>query len=129
MAFTYNDLCLTDKDKVRLKLSDTNSSNYLFSDNEITSLLAMEGTINYACAAACRAIAANKALQAVFFSLHDRDVQIDKTKIPGHFINLAKMFMDNEALTNVVEYFDSVDYTVDDYGVIGGQYVGDDELY
>ena len=129
MAFTYTDTCPTDKDKIRLKLSDTNSSNYLFSDNEITSLLAMEGTINYTCAAACRAIAANRALQAIFFSIHDRDIQIDKTKIPGHFITLAKMFMDNEALTNVVEYFDSVDSEIDQWGQESGEYVGDDELY
>ena len=130
MSFSYNAAIDTYLNRARLLVSDTNSSNYLFSDEEISLFSKIYGeNAHYIAGACCRALAANKALQAIFFSIHDRDIQIDKRDIPKYFITLAKMYETAEANITIVEYLDSVDYTVDDYGVIGGEMVGDDELY
>lgn len=130
MSFSYNAAIDTYLNRTRLLISDTSSSNYLFSDEEFGLFSKIYGeNPHYIAGACCRALAANKALQAIYFSIHGDDLRIDKSQIPKYFIALAKLYEETEANITISEYFDSVDYTVDDYGVIGGEFVGDDELY
>ena len=130
MSFSYNAATDTYLNRVRLLISDTNSTSYLFSNEEIALFANIYGeNAHFIAAGCCRALASNKALQAIFFSLHDRDVQIDKRDIPKHFITLAKMYETAETNITIVEYFDSVDSEVDQWGRELGEMVGDNELY
>jgi len=45
VATTYNDALLTDKDKVRASLGDTDMASPLMSDEHITAVLVVEGSI------------------------------------------------------------------------------------
>jgi hypothetical protein len=68
MSFTYNPTLPTDKDKVRLKIRDTDTANpvrQLWQDEEITAVLAFDtvgGDLNLAAAELLEALAVNAAL-------------------------------------------------------------------
>jgi hypothetical protein len=61
MTWSYNTALTADKDKVRTFIGDTNTSEQLISDEEITFFLTQSDNIYGAAARACRAIAAKYA--------------------------------------------------------------------
>lgn len=129
MSFSYNAGIDNNLNRLRNLIADTNSANYLFSDDELNLFITMGGDSFEAASLACLAISSNRALQAFFFSIHNEDLRIDKSQIPKYFIQLSNLYHDRATQMSVVEFMDSVDYTVDDYGQILGEMVGDDELY
>lgn len=58
MAFTYNSDVSSDLNKVRLLISDTNSTSALFDDAEINTFIALESNIFGAASIACESLAA-----------------------------------------------------------------------
>jgi len=62
MSFTYT--LTTDIGKVRLAISDNDSTNYHFEDDEIQAFLTAEGSVNLAAAAAAESWAAAYSLNA-----------------------------------------------------------------
>lgn len=64
MSFSYDTTLATDKDKVRLFIGDTDSTQPLLQDEEIISLLAMFGSVAVASSTACKNIAARFARYA-----------------------------------------------------------------
>jgi hypothetical protein len=124
MAFTYDASNNTVRNRLRNLLSDTDSVNYIFSDDELDLFLSQSGNDEfYAASYACLAIAANKSLQAMIFSLHNRDLHIDKKSIPKFFLELSNRYKDAGSAKTLVEYLDSVAEDIDDYGRDLGEYV------
>ena len=130
MAFTYTNTCPTDKDKLRLLISDTDSSHPIFDDNELTVMLEVYGnSLHYSAAGCCRALATNAARMAIAFSIHGGDISISKTQIAKHYMTLADMFETTDANINIVEYFDAVEDEISKFGEDFSEMVGDNELY
>lgn len=68
MAFTYD--LTTDRGKVRLLLSDTDSSAYVFEDDEIDYFLTLGTTVKGAAVEGARVLLADKARRMKRFTLH-----------------------------------------------------------
>jgi len=64
MTWTYDDPSANDRDKVRLLIGDTDQTDQLLSDEEITYLLDEWGTVYLAAARAAKVIAAKFSRQA-----------------------------------------------------------------
>ena len=54
---TYTDTLPTDLDKVRYLIQDTNTTDFYFSDNEITAMIGMWGSYNSTAIACCEILA------------------------------------------------------------------------
>jgi len=86
MSFSYDPTLATDKDKVRLFIGDTDSTQPLLQDEEIVSLLAMFGSVAVASSTACKNIAAKFARQA------DRttgDISVSYSQISKMYFDLS----------------------------------------
>ena len=90
MTATYNTSSPTSRDKLRLKIGDTNTSHPIFEDEELDMFLDEDGEVLLAAASACRAIAASSAKQAVFLSMPG--ISISKISVPDKFLELARVF-------------------------------------
>lgn len=90
MTATYNTTSPTDRDRLRLKIGDTNTSHPIFEDEELDMILADDSEVLLAAASACRIIAASASRQAVALSLPG--VTISKTSIPDKFLAMADAF-------------------------------------
>ena len=69
MSFSYSTSLGSDLDRVRLNLSDVDSGAYTFENEEITALLASEGSVTACTAALLRVLLADKARRARSFSI------------------------------------------------------------
>jgi len=91
--------------RVRMLSGDTDESNKINSDDEITAFLALNSSSVYSAAAdACRAIAAKAARGAFAFSLLIGNVKIDKTKIPKWYLELADTYAAMDDPTDTTDY-------------------------
>lgn len=90
MTATYNTTSPTDRDRLRLKIGDTNTSHPIFEDEELDMILDEDAEVLLAAASACRAIAASSAKQAVFLSMPG--ISISKISVPDKFLELARVF-------------------------------------
>lgn len=91
MAFTYD--VTTERGKVRLLLSDTNSSNVIFQDDEIDAFLGLEGdNIKRAAATGKEAIAVNQVLLLKVIRL--LDLQTDGASVARELRMQAKELRD-----------------------------------
>ncbi len=69
MSFSYSTSLTSDLDRVRLNLADTDSGAYVFENEEITALLASEGSVNDATAACLRVLLADRGRRAAAFAI------------------------------------------------------------
>lgn len=114
MAFSYDPDNPVVRDKLRFTLGDTDPDEYIFEDSELDMALSMEdNAINMAAGIACRAVATNKAKQAIVVKL--MDVTIDKKSVSKIYLELADKFETKEVNT-VVEYLDSYAFVRDVHG-------------
>lgn len=90
MSTFYNTTSPTDRDRLRLKIGDTNEQFPIFTNAELDMILDEAGEVALAAAVACRTIAASKARQAISISLPG--TTITKTSAPGHYLALADAF-------------------------------------
>ena len=86
MSFTYDPTLATDRDKVRLFIGDTDSTQPLLQDQEIVSLLAMFGSVTIAAATACKNIAAKFARYA---DRNTGDISVKYSQIAETYRKLA----------------------------------------
>lgn len=125
MAFTFDPT--TARGKVRLLISDTDdvtALNQVFTDAEIDAFLALESNEIYgAAASACQSMAANASRSAIRY-IAERIFEIDKQKIPAHFMALAKMYRER-SIAAPGEEIDSAAYEIGTFGGDGSEYVGD----
>jgi hypothetical protein len=102
----------SDRDKVRLKVGDTDTADPLLFDDEIDALLADEGSVTRAAIAAARAIAAKFARGYTFQTDGQR---FNRAERVAHYRQLAKDLateagITTHATTRVDGYSDDVDY-------------------
>ncbi|MEL6344725.1 MAG: hypothetical protein AAFV53_16530 [Myxococcota bacterium] len=100
MAFTYSPALASDRDRVRLNLADTDANAYAFEDEELDGLLASEGGIRAATAAAARILYTDAIRRARRFSLNG--LNIDDTAALQHIRQLITMYGGDVATLNVV---------------------------
>ena len=127
MTFSYKYDSPDSGDKVRLLLSDTNPDSYIFHDEEITTFVAMAGTVEGGAALACRAIAVDTAKQAIAFRALSDSVEIDRTKIPAYFIALAEK-LESGLYNYPIEGVTSIEGGVNVFGQNTYEMVDDDEI-
>lgn len=125
MAFTFAPGTL--RGKVRLLISDTDTvtaANQVFTDAEIDAFLSLESNEVYAAAAsAAQSMAANASRSAIRY-IAERIFEIDKQKIPAHFLALSKMYRER-SIAAPGEEIDSVAYEIGTFGGDGSEYIGD----
>ncbi len=121
MSFTYEPG--TTRGKVRLLIGDTDGESYLFEDAEVDALLALNPNVYAAAALGCRAVAGDKAKQAVVVGL--AGVDVDRREIAAHYMELARGY-EERARTVPVERVDAFDYEVDAAGVDRSRYTGEE---
>ena len=99
----------TDVGKVRLRIGDTDDTNELLSNIEITALLTSEGSINLAAASACEAIAATYALNADSEKIGDYSFT---QKAVDKYLKLAARLRETEASIPIFDWAE-MDLTAD----------------
>ena len=127
MSFTYTPSTKSNRDVLRLMISDTDQDDHIFEDEELDIILTQEPDLNMAASFCCRSIAINQARQAVAIKIMG-DVSIDRTKIPKFFIDLSDKFEKRE-INAPISYTDSYLYGIDHLGFDISEYKDDDELW
>jgi len=129
MTFSYDPT--TDRGKVRMLLQDrtdgTLGTNYFFSDADIDAALEMNGDgVWYACADLCRAQAARLVGSSFYLELAGA-ITLDRKRTSNYWLELAKEFEGraNSSSDNLVEFVDSFDYSISQFGSDDSEYVGD----
>ena len=130
MSFSYNTNSPTSTtDTIRLLIGDTTETDHLFEDEELQVFNTLGGSAMMGAALACRAIAVDTSKQAMAYRMLSDSVEIDKTKIPKYFIELAdKLEFNSGIYSSPIEYLDSSQTSVSWAGVDQSEYVDDDEL-
>lgn len=90
MAYDSSDVT-SSANRVRLLVGDTDTSYPLFTDAEVTALLALESDVRLAAALACDALAARAARSAVSYSVLG-DLSVNRLKQPDVYRDMAKQF-------------------------------------
>lgn len=90
MVATYTTTNPSTRDKLRLKIGDTNTSHPIFEDAELDMILEEDSEVLLAAASACRIIAASASRQAVVLSMPG--ISISKISIPDKFLEMARQF-------------------------------------
>lgn len=124
MAFSLD--TSTDEGKVRILIDDKDSTDYEYEDDEITNILDLNSDDVWRTAADfCRSLAAKYAPEAFVLGLGKQDIWLDRKKKSEHYLALAKMY-DQRSGSEVVEFWDSVNYNVSGIGTDTSEYIGDD---
>lgn len=124
MAFTHDSS--TDEGLLRTLIQDSDSSDYTFEDDELTNVLDQnEGDIWSAAADLCFALAAKYAKSSTYLNLGKYDLVVDARKKVDHFTALGNKYQ-SRAGNSVAEYWDSVDYEMNNNGVDNSEYMGDE---
>jgi len=127
MTFSYNMDSPSNMDKVRLILGDTDEADYIFHDEEITTFLALAGSVEAGAAMACRTIAIDSAKQAIAFRALSDSIEIDRTKVPKYFIDLAEK-LETGLYAYPIEEVRSAQTGVNWAGQDRTEYVDDEEI-
>lgn len=130
MSYTYN--VSTSSGMVRFLVGDktmekdipVQGENYIFEDAEIDALLDLNsGEVWAASADACRRLAADEILGAVILKL--QGFMLDKEEIPTHWMALADKYDAKAKAGDLVEFVDSFDHDISEFGEDDTEYVGD----
>ena len=125
MAFTYSTTLAADRDRLRLLISDVDSSNIIFQDAELDGVLAIDSNIFRAAAIALRARAASFIEKAIQYSI-GADVRgalsVDRREIIKKF-NLLIASYETRA-ESPDEAFDRFDFNIDTFGRARSHYQG-----
>lgn len=123
MTFTLDSS--TDEGLLRVLIQDVDSTDYVFEDSYLTNILSLNSDdIWRAAADCCRSLSAKYAKDAYSISLGKGDISIDLKKKSEYFANLAKMY-DSRSGSDVVEYWDAVNYNISGEGIDRTEYIGD----
>lgn len=101
MSFSYDNTLPADLDRIRLNLADTDSTAYTFENEEITALLAAEGTVTATTAACIRVLFADKARRVKRFS--DQGLSLDDTAQVAALKDLLTLYGGNEPTVTITD--------------------------
>lgn len=123
MTFSYDASMAAAKDQVRLLITDTNSSDPIFSDEEISMLLMMNAQDPQMTAAqAIRTIAVNKAKIAIFYRINGfNGFELDRRDAPKLLLSAADA-IEKSAMQTPWEIISVLDYAVGHDGIDRSQY-------
>jgi hypothetical protein len=129
MSYTYN--LSTARGQVRLFVMDhtdvkvpVRGEHYVFNDEEIDVFLDLNSEDVWAAASdACMALSADEIAGALRLKLSGFD--IDRSKVPEYWQRLAERYTEKSKAGDIVEYVDSFDDEVSDFGEDETEYVGD----
>lgn len=123
MAFTHDPN--TDEGKMRSLCNDTDSTNFVFSDAELTNILDLNSSdVWLATADCCRALAAKYAKEAFILGLGKQDIYLDRKGKADYYLKLAQTYS-NRSSSDVVEYMDHYNINVSAIGNDESEYIGD----
>ncbi len=121
---TYSFDSSTDVGVLRTLLEDKEESTAEFSDEELESLLDLNGDdVWLAAADGARSLAAKFAKEAISIGLGREDIRIDKKKKAEYFLEMAKSFSARSG-GDMNEYIDSFNIIVDSVGRDRSEYIG-----
>ena len=124
MAFTLDSS--SDEGKLRVLLNDTDSTDYIFEDDYLTSILDLNSDdIWRAAGDLCRALAAKYAKEAFDLGLGKGDIHLDRRKKAEYYLQLSKTY-DSRSDSDMVEYWDSFNINTSSLGTDDSEYIGDD---
>ena len=111
--------------RVRMLIGDTDESNPVVSDDEVTAALALNSDNVYGAAAdLCRGIAANAAKSAIAYSILSADFKVDKKRVPDYYLALANKY---DAKAELAADIDSTDSPFVDWGLLVSNVDGRDD--
>ena len=125
MSFTHEPS--TDRGKCRLLVYDTDSSSYIFEDDEIDAMLELNSdSVLYATADLCRSAAAKNASNAILLDIAG-SLKIDRKQVSKVWMLLAARYeaRASGSSAQLREFIDSYDIEIDDVGIDMSEYVGD----
>lgn len=115
MTFTYTPASPTDRDRLRLFISDTNAAQYVFEDEELQLFLdAWPGDLHLAAAQALRAIAISQAKFAIYYQVNG--FSLDRRGVAKNLTDLADK-LEARVLATPWELESVLDHVVDEAGV------------
>lgn len=124
MSFTHDPS--TDEGLLRTLIYDTDSTDYVFEDDELINILDLnEGDLWSAASDLCNALASKYTKSSVNINLGKYDLVVDTRKKADSYLALAKRYSIKASSSSVIEYIDSVDYHVDVTGIIDAEFIGD----
>jgi hypothetical protein len=123
MSFSYDASVATAKDQFRLLTTDTNGSDYIFSDEEISMFLTMNAQDpQMAAAQGIRTIAVNKAKIAIFYRINGfNGFELDRRDAPKLLLEAAKA-LEESAKQTPWEIISVLDFAVGRDGIDRSQY-------
>jgi len=109
-------------------IGDTDDSNKIMADDEVTAALALSGDDVFTAAAiCCRAIAASAAKSAIAWSAMG-EFKVDKKQVPKYYLELADKYEDMAGLTDTTDYFVEWPQLIDKVsGRDDSDYIDDDD--
>lgn len=123
MTFTLD--AASDVGRVRILINDTDSADYEFEDSEIEGIIDINADDLWRSAAdLCRSLAAKYAKGVQKLGLGRGDISIDNSKRADSYLAMASRY-DSRSGVDVVEYVDSVNVFVNDYGDDKSEYIGE----
>lgn len=125
MAWTFDADISTDRDRVRIRCFDTDTTAQIFSDGAIADFLSQAGnSVLRASAAACRSIAAKLAHDGRSFRVFE-GLAMDEKSLPLHFLKLAASYeKEAEQKDDLIEEIDAAAYEIGPWGGDASEYVG-----
>lgn len=133
MSFSYSTSLSADRDRLRFFVNDTDSSDYIYENEELDGVLSVEPNL-YLAAALClnqRAVAfAEKAIRYRVGGDNRGILDVDRTKVAAEIRATAKTFQE-KAFSVPDEGWDRMAFDIDGYGRDVSDYQGistDDEI-
>jgi hypothetical protein len=86
----------TDRGKVRLLISDTNTSYPIFDDDQIDAFLTLSGSDLFLAASyACTSMATEATRGAVSYNILASNISVDAKQLPAYYLALAEKYKQN----------------------------------
>ena len=127
MSFTYDIALSASRDILRFLVQDTSLTTYVYEDEELDGLIALEPNLYQAAALALRAKLPQYIQRAISYSIGTTGngiLAINRKDIPKYFMGLIENY-EEKAMSVPEEYLDSFDYSIDAYGRDMSQYITD----
>lgn len=127
MSFSYSTSLTSDRDKVRLLISDTNSSDIIFQNEELDGILGMEPNVYTAAATALRARTSAFVTKAIRYQIGTTGgraaIEVDRGNLVKNFLALADHYI-QASIAGIDEVYDRAAFDIDPYGRDVSEYQG-----
>lgn len=113
VATTYNPATLSETDKIRLLIADTDVSNCVFEDGELQALITLFGDTMLAAAGALRAMVVDKAKLSIYYSVNG--FTMDRRELAKTLLAAAER-IEKSALSAPFEFESVLEFFTDSVG-------------